>query len=69
MAMARATEELPSEPGGEEVARLKSALVRVGYQPEDADRWWVSTAHSALGNRTAAEAWAVGCVSFWSQCI
>lgn len=58
--MAGAAEELPVEPGGEEVARLKSALVRVGYQPEDADRWWVSTAHTALGNRTAANAWADG---------
>ena len=42
------------------LARLKSALVRVGHRPEDADRWWMSTAHTALGNRTAAEAWADG---------
>jgi hypothetical protein len=58
--MARAAEELPIEPDGEEVARLKSALVRVGYRPEEAERWWASTAHTALRNRTAAEAWAQG---------
>jgi hypothetical protein len=58
--MARAAEELPIEPGGEEVARLNGALVRLGYRPEEAERWWATTAHAALGNRTAAEAWADG---------
>lgn len=59
-AMARAAEELPIDPDGTEVARLKSALVRVGYTPEEADRWWASTAHTALGGRTAAGTWADG---------
>jgi hypothetical protein len=58
--MARAAEELPTDPGGEELARLKSALARVGYRSEEAERWWASTAHTALGNRTVAEAWADG---------
>ncbi len=55
--MARAAEELPIDVDG---ARLKSALVRVGYTPAEAESWWASTAHTSLGGRTAARAWADG---------
>jgi hypothetical protein len=58
--MSRAAEELPIDPDEAEVARLKSALVRVGYTPAEAERWWASMAHTSLGGRTAVRAWADG---------